>query len=125
MRPLNILFIVLIGVALACPLPAQADYILTRHVDVTKEARKELKRLLKEGKREDWEKILAPEFMNGFGGDDPARMKDDFLKHIMEDQAYRDEFSQILGMRCARYHEDRSEERRVGKECRSRWSPYH
>ena len=26
------------------------------------------------------------------------------------------------------YHtmaEDRSEERRVGKECRSRWSPYH
>src|SRR5256885_15152189 len=23
------------------------------------------------------------------------------------------------------YHLDRSEERRVGKECRSRWSPYH
>ena len=23
------------------------------------------------------------------------------------------------------YHESRSEERRVGKECRSRWSPYH
>ena len=22
-------------------------------------------------------------------------------------------------------HEERSEERRVGKECRSRWSPYH
>ena len=22
-------------------------------------------------------------------------------------------------------HEKRSEERRVGKECRSRWSPYH
>ena len=22
-------------------------------------------------------------------------------------------------------HSDRSEERRVGKECRSRWSPYH
>src|SRR5256885_15441058 len=22
-------------------------------------------------------------------------------------------------------HQDRSEERRVGKECRSRWSPYH
>ena len=22
-------------------------------------------------------------------------------------------------------HENRSEERRVGKECRSRWSPYH
>src|SRR3712207_9353212 len=25
----------------------------------------------------------------------------------------------------ARDHGDRSEERRVGKECRSRWSPYH
>src|SRR5256885_14391599 len=24
-----------------------------------------------------------------------------------------------------RYFEERSEERRVGKECRSRWSPYH
>src|ERR1039457_5056118 len=24
-----------------------------------------------------------------------------------------------------RYHHARSEERRVGKECRSRWSPYH
>ena len=23
------------------------------------------------------------------------------------------------------YHSSRSEERRVGKECRSRWSPYH
>ena len=25
----------------------------------------------------------------------------------------------------ARYEGSRSEERRVGKECRSRWSPYH
>ena len=24
-----------------------------------------------------------------------------------------------------KYEKDRSEERRVGKECRSRWSPYH
>ena len=28
----------------------------------------------------------------------------------------------VLGVR---HHHDRSEERRVGKECRSRWSPYH
>src|SRR5260370_42043110 len=27
--------------------------------------------------------------------------------------------------RCRRNHRKRSEERRVGKECRSRWSPYH
>ena len=26
---------------------------------------------------------------------------------------------------CRRYMTTRSEERRVGKECRSRWSPYH
>ena len=26
---------------------------------------------------------------------------------------------------CVAVHYDRSEERRVGKECRSRWSPYH
>ena len=26
---------------------------------------------------------------------------------------------------CCRAFDDRSEERRVGKECRSRWSPYH
>ena len=26
---------------------------------------------------------------------------------------------------CVRIIDDRSEERRVGKECRSRWSPYH
>ena len=38
------------------------------------------------------------------------------------------------GMACCPFHDDRhpsmkvdtrSEERRVGKECRSRWSPYH
>ena len=28
-------------------------------------------------------------------------------------------------VKVAVYDEDRSEERRVGKECRSRWSPYH
>ena len=28
-----------------------------------------------------------------------------------------------VGVAC--YNQSRSEERRVGKECRSRWSPYH
>src|SRR3712207_8114788 len=32
---------------------------------------------------------------------------------------------QGLGARVAADPGDRSEERRVGKECRSRWSPYH
>ena len=30
-----------------------------------------------------------------------------------------------LGMVSLLYTNNRSEERRVGKECRSRWSPYH
>jgi len=30
-----------------------------------------------------------------------------------------------LGMRIYTFGDLRSEERRVGKECRSRWSPYH
>src|SRR5882757_11356489 len=31
----------------------------------------------------------------------------------------------LVGKYLSRSHRDRSEERRVGKECRSRWSPYH
>src|SRR3712207_8506318 len=31
----------------------------------------------------------------------------------------------VRALRHRRAGEDRSEERRVGKECRSRWSPYH
>ena len=34
-------------------------------------------------------------------------------------------FTRALGVRCNFCHALRSEERRVGKECRSRWSPYH
>ena len=33
-------------------------------------------------------------------------------------------YSEILEM-INQFSEERSEERRVGKECRSRWSPYH
>src|SRR5256885_9381282 len=35
------------------------------------------------------------------------------------------EHVEIIGMVVGPIHGDRSEERRVGKECRSRWSPYH
>ena len=35
-------------------------------------------------------------------------------------RVYRDALSLLI-----RIVESRSEERRVGKECRSRWSPYH
>ena len=38
---------------------------------------------------------------------------------------YRHILPGIGGIPLAELTEDRSEERRVGKECRSRWSPYH
>ena len=31
----------------------------------------------------------------------------------------------LLSMSVGVFRQERSEERRVGKECRSRWSPYH
>ena len=37
----------------------------------------------------------------------------------------RHEFLTSVGVSFAALHEQRSEERRVGKECRSRRSPYH
>ena len=39
----------------------------------------------------------------------------DFLQNYIE----------MEGMQTGRKGNNRSEERRVGKECRSRWSPYH
>ena len=59
----------------------------------------------------------------------PDKLKDDFNslrnmfdelkreidKNVVREENYKGEFYEI----------SRSEERRVGKECRSRWSPYH
>ena len=44
------------------------------------------------------------------------------LADEMEDEVIDDILSEIQGLN---KFFDRSEERRVGKECRSRWSPYH
>ena len=49
-------------------------------------------------------------------------------RHTADDVRFRDRFSLIDGLSDLRPHlaaVHRSEERRVGKECRSRWSPYH
>ena len=48
-----------------------------------------------------------------------ARMEQILASRALTD----DERAQLLYERGVLY--DRSEERRVGKECRSRWSPYH
>ena len=59
---------------------------------------------------------------------EPLGLQLDEERHIIRDTysgleyRYRKALDDILTM--AQDHE-RSEERRVGKECRSRWSPYH
>ena len=50
----------------------------------------------------------------------------DFLviaAYLIAANARPEQYREITERTCAFY--DRSEERRVGKECRSRWSPYH
>ena len=47
-----------------------------------------------------------------------------FAPIITPNEPYEINMSAILESGSAKYHR-RSEERRVGKECRSRWSPYH
>ena len=54
-----------------------------------------------------------------------------FLKEFLDNQSIKDLKESLIiiakrsGTNEARSYMDRSEERRVGKECRSRWSPYH
>src|SRR2546422_9783859 len=70
-------------------------------------------------------RLLAPDLTPGIGD----RVRDRVADHIWRiDQADRMAFpglSQTLAHLRARIVQARSEERRVGKECRSRWSPYH
>ena len=46
------------------------------------------------------------------------------LQKTME-KSYIDYAMSVIASRALPDVRDRSEERRVGKECRSRWSPYH
>ena len=50
------------------------------------------------------------------------------MKGVKEAFIDAGEISQMLGIGMTKAYaiiKERSEERRVGKECRSRWSPYH
>ena len=40
-------------------------------------------------------------------------------------EAVINKFEEVLNCVNVNHYKNRSEERRVGKECRSRWSPYH
>ena len=58
---------------------------------------------------------------------DPPFFKDDIhivVKNILEND-FLTKNSIFIIERSIQTKEKRSEERRVGKECRSRWSPYH
>ena len=48
-------------------------------------------------------------------------------QYINEENGFRSLLFDVLPrhIHCLYIASDRSEERRVGKECRSRWSPYH
>src|SRR2546426_10363084 len=63
-------------------------------------------------------KVAADSTTGGTVGD---RVQAYVLLGVLEYIAHRDSSATALAFR----HALRSEERRVGKECRSRWSPYH
>ena len=56
---------------------------------------------------------------------EPQRVVSDLLTAELSEKQARSIKYQIAIARLPMAKEIRSEERRVGKECRSRWSPYH
>src|SRR3989441_11752821 len=54
-----------------------------------------------------------------------ARAIENLLEHVSCDRVVADQFGDERFLKSALMAKGRSEERRVGKECRSRWSPYH
>src|SRR5260221_8542552 len=63
--------------------------------------------------------ILENAGMFHLGGESQKQLKD----KLQEDTRFEAVIHNLCGI--SREQEIRSEERRVGKECRSRWSPYH
>ena len=61
--------------------------------------------------------VLVAALCSGCSGN-PFKITDSFASYYAENK--EEAGSDLEGMAA-----DRSEERRVGKECRSRWSPYH
>jgi len=71
---------------------------------------------------EDWPDLLAAELL-AFPG---LRLDRWAHAHDLAPETVSRGFGRAFGMTPAAFRaEARSEERRVGKECRSRWSPYH
>src|SRR5690349_23998683 len=62
--------------------------------------------------------------VHGWIHEDLPALNDEKEERRMLDQAIQT-LTEMTGRRPVGYRAPRSEERRVGKECRSRWSPYH
>ena len=54
-----------------------------------------------------------------------GQLYDDYHFNIDADGSVYQTCTQLTELKSHTWHRNRSEERRVGKECRSRWSPYH
>ena len=54
-----------------------------------------------------------------------SRNERSIIDYILISKRNRTDVKDVRIRRGAELYSDRSEERRVGKECRSRWSPYH
>ena len=63
------------------------------------------------------------EILKEYGFELPADKKVAFDKAWKENYRTKSEYDNAVSQRDN--YKSRSEERRVGKECRSRWSPYH
>src|SRR5258708_20964344 len=79
-----------------------------------------------------WTEIPYSRVAAVIGARDGDRNSSDRHLHVLERECERadlhvalDDYVDRRGRGRGRASRDRSEERRVGKECRSRWSPYH
>src|SRR5260370_28548214 len=89
-----------------------------------------------------WPAPLRAELGNDWGTSSAARARQVYRAHFAEarrvidafnpdlivmwgDDQYENFKEDVVPPFAVLAYEDRSEERRVGKECRSRWSPYH
>ena len=65
---------------------------------------------------------IASELRKLDKGEISSAEAEEFVEHLKN---VHEEVRQHITKMNAQYKAKRSEERRVGKECRSRWSPYH
>ena len=103
--------------AAGCDFVPTSDVTLTERIIQPTELQVNLQ-LCKNDFINDWE---SQQMGYGLGQSLPPKFADFMIAHVGAEVAQNTEFNIWQGDTTA----GRSEERRVGKECRSRWSPYH